>query len=572
VKATAQDGAVQLTWDNLPENYNGAPYAFEGYVVYQGASIAGPFTRVATYDAINGIQTVLDDAFDERSFVVLKSVSALGSDAGIRYDIHLTSDAVRGGPLFTGTTYYYVVTAYSVGIGQSPQVLESSFAGHVISVVPQGPAAGVDWAAAGFTSPPTLGRYDTTKPGTTDQITVTVIDPDRVIDAAYKLGYKPDATGALVWYIVRTVGAAVDTILNNQTNYSNDNAYQIFDGLQVKVSGVPPGQLLRVDYVDVGPNPPSYVGFGADLGLPFFNGSADYAFNMGGILAGLGSKLDPSDPTQFSTVELRLTGGAAGQKAYMYRQSATAPRTYPYTSYVDVPFTAWDTQGNRQLNVGLFEWDAAAPNSAWDPDVLPDPFARREWLYIFQSNYSGATPDVFYTTTFPNARTNAADLDFMYVLWCAQAVDALSAPIPADPGDIVRFQTSLRSTNDFLSFSTRAPDRMNVSLAKAELDLVKAVPNPYFAHSSYELNQFIRVLKFTHLPAQCTIRLFNLAGELVRTIDKNDATSEATWDLLTTLGLPIGSGIYVFHVDAPGVGTKVGKVIVFMEKERLNNF
>jgi hypothetical protein len=98
------------------------------------------------------------------------------------------------------------------------------------------------------------------------------------------------------------------------------------------------------------------------------------------------------------------------------------------------------------------------------------------------------------------------------------------------------------------------------------------VPNPYFAHSTYELNRFNRQLKFTHLPVQCTIRIFNLAGDLVRTIQKNDNTSQATWDLNTTNGLPIGSGIYLFHVEAPGAGTYIGKVAVFMEKERLNNF
>jgi hypothetical protein len=58
----------------------------------------------------------------------------------------------------------------------------------------------------------------------------------------------------------------------------------------------------------------------------------------------------------------------------------------------------------------------------------------------------------------------------------------------------------------------------------------------------------------------------------VRTIDKNDDTSEAIWDLNTSHGLPIGSGVYIAHIDAPGVGTTVVKLAVFMEKERLNNF
>jgi hypothetical protein len=30
--------------------------------------------------------------------------------------------------------------------------------------------------------------------------------------------------------------------------------------------------------------------------------------------------------------------------------------------------------------------------------------------------------------------------------------------------------------------------------------------------------------------------------------------------------------VYVYHVDAPGVGTTFGRMVVFMERERLNNF
>jgi len=30
--------------------------------------------------------------------------------------------------------------------------------------------------------------------------------------------------------------------------------------------------------------------------------------------------------------------------------------------------------------------------------------------------------------------------------------------------------------------------------------------------------------------------------------------------------------VYICHIDAPGVGTTIKKIAVFMEKERLNNF
>ncbi|MBI1796571.1 MAG: T9SS type A sorting domain-containing protein [Candidatus Eisenbacteria bacterium] len=579
--ATPQDGAVQLTWDNKAESYNGAPYAFEGYVVYQGASIAGPFTRIATYDVVDGIQTVLDDAFDDQSFVVLKKPSALGTDAGVRYQARLTTDAVHGGPLFSGTKYYYVVTAYAVALGQTPQVLESPL--NVFSVVPQGPAAGVDWSTASVTAP-SQGAHAAGPAPTTDNCAVSIVDPNQLIKADYLMGYKPNAAGTMTWYVVRTVGAAVDTIINNQLDFTGDNGYPVFDGLQLKVSGAPLGLLGRVSFVPAtAGTPPPFAG--QDVGGLYFGGSADYS----AILLPVGSQIDPTDPSKSFDVEVDFTGPlgvnqTVGQNAYHYfrTQDAGGGRVYQYQDYINVPFTVWDVSGAvpRQLNVGFLENQgnpvtAPATNhdytdNRWDPDDLPDfngfPGDDRQFLDIFSDSYSGASADPAYAGDWLSI---GATQNGLYGFWPV-TTDSINAPVHV--GDKVVFATSKRGPNDYFTFSSTPANRFNAALAKNELALVKAVPNPYFAHSSYELNQFIRVLKFTHLPAQCTIRLFNLAGELVRTITKNDASSEAIWDLQSSRGLPVGSGIYVFHVDAPNVGTKIGKVVVFMEKERLNNF
>ena len=99
------------------------------------------------------------------------------------------------------------------------------------------------------------------------------------------------------------------------------------------------------------------------------------------------------------------------------------------------------------------------------------------------------------------------------------------------------------------------------------------VPNPYYTRSSYELSSLNRVIKFINLPETATIRIYNLAGDLVRTLRKTDvASSVFEWDLLTENRLPVASGVYVYHVDVPGAGQATGKLIVFMEKERLSNF
>ena len=103
--------------------------------------------------------------------------------------------------------------------------------------------------------------------------------------------------------------------------------------------------------------------------------------------------------------------------------------------------------------------------------------------------------------------------------------------------------------------------------------MVLPVPNPYYAHSAYEQTQFNRRIRFVNVPAQCTIRIYNLAGQLVQTLEKNDpSTSVLEWNVQTRNGLPVGSGVYVYHVKSPGAGEAMGRIVIFVEKERLNNY
>ena len=565
VVATARDGEVFLRWDAGSENYNQPPYVWEGYNVYQGASVAGPFTRVATYDVVDQVTSVLDVECDPESPVPLEKVKSFGTDAGVRYSIDLSQDVVRGGPLHSASTYYYAVTAYSVAIGQFQQVLESPF--NVFAVVPQSPPAGVDLSAAGV-SPIVQGQDASAPPGTsltTDVVSVNVLDPATMIDASWRVGFKPNASGmGTVWYVARTVGAQVDTVVNNWTNVSTDDAFPISDGIQIRVLSYPLGQLARVSYVTSGST--ALEGF-AGAGLRFFGGGADYAGPL------FGSSIASLDTTTHN-VEIRFTGGANGQYAYRYLRTLdnAGNRVYFIQDYVPVPFTVWDVNTDTHLNAAFLE-NAGPPPSAnqdgqWDPDNSAT--GGREIVWVLDKPYFGdATPDSSYFQDPDLQDVLAGKLDARYAVW-PRAVSAGASPAA---GDKLVFSTSIPATPlDYFTFSTTKPAPFNAALAKGELSKIRAVPNPYFAHSTYELNRFNRVLKFTHLPAVCTIRIFNLAGDLVRTIQKNDGTSEATWDLNTQHGLPVGSGVYIFHVEAPGAGTYTSKVAVFMEKERLNNF
>ncbi len=100
---------------------------------------------------------------------------------------------------------------------------------------------------------------------------------------------------------------------------------------------------------------------------------------------------------------------------------------------------------------------------------------------------------------------------------------------------------------------------------------VKVVPNPYLIHNEWQQSSLIRRLKFINLPGECIIRIFNLNGELVKTIVHKetfagstvfgDAGGDEWWDLLSENRQLVASGVYIFHIDSK-VGKQVGKFVI----------
>jgi hypothetical protein len=107
------------------------------------------------------------------------------------------------------------------------------------------------------------------------------------------------------------------------------------------------------------------------------------------------------------------------------------------------------------------------------------------------------------------------------------------------------------------------------------LEDVNIVPNPYYAYSLYEVNQFANVVKITNLPAECTVTIFSLDGRFIKKYDRNEerlpveehsrsreykqVIPDIEWDLKNSKGIPIASGVYLIHVDSPEFGERVLK-------------
>ncbi len=98
-------------------------------------------------------------------------------------------------------------------------------------------------------------------------------------------------------------------------------------------------------------------------------------------------------------------------------------------------------------------------------------------------------------------------------------------------------------------------------------------PNPYYAFNPLETNRLARFVTFNNLPPKATIRIFNLAGQLVRIIDKNNPSQFQKWDLLNQETLPVASGLYIAHIEMPDIGvTKILKLVIIQEAEVLETF
>jgi len=108
-------------------------------------------------------------------------------------------------------------------------------------------------------------------------------------------------------------------------------------------------------------------------------------------------------------------------------------------------------------------------------------------------------------------------------------------------------------------------------VAERALDLIRAVPNPYYGYSAYESNSFDQKIKITNLPSKCKVSIYSLDGRLIRTYNRNAQpdpsrgsdqliTSEE-WDLKNEQGINVASGVYIIHIDASasGLGEKVIK-------------
>jgi len=545
---------------------------------------------------VNDVKVILNEQFDLAAGAFLKIPIQFGSDAGVKRYFRFTKDYVRDvDKLYNGAEYFLGVSAYSyTTVSGYVASLESN--ANILRVVPKVPFGKVATSAPGDT-------VKMTKSGVSDGSALGIVFmPTSLTGDTYEITFAADNTWAVT---DKTINK---TVISGVSYQGGGDGYPIVDGLQVKVFGAPndfkeftcvanaTGKLTPADMGAFGFNSsgfPYYNGFdrpqvankagggtwGIHTGAGGIAGDATYEVFKGRVArstTGSGGNWPRIIPNDF---EIRFT--AAGGKAKMQ---------FTDGAIVDVPFELWyigsgtpdntaddyrlvpyvnDIDANGKFNLAASDH----PISGGDNDPETD------WIYwedVTNKAPGRAGYDAVVASGFTTGIGSEIMARMVFVNWNGGSISAPTWPANVNQdmlatGTIYRI-ASTKPNNPLVKYTYTTPAPLTgTDQDKASAKKVGVYPNPYYAFNAGETNRFDRFVTFNNLPKNATIRIFNLAGQMVRTMQKNDDSQFLRWDLMNMRNYPVASGIYIAYVDMPDVGaTKTLKFSVIQEQEILD--
>ena len=581
LKATAGDGKVFLTWDDVADVLTHEPMLrgendFEGYKLYRASDkyfsdaeqlrdmYGNPIGKKPIFqcDLDNGKRGAAD-------FVDINGeLFYLGEDTGIQH--YFIDNDVQN-----GRTYYYALTAYDYGIdGLEVAIMPAEnnividldeaenirFVGKNVQVItPRQKAAGYippeielfdnpDLMGAG-TIIPTIFDYELMKQGHTYQIT---FDVDTV---GFRQNLKQYHHFTDLFYINN--GYSVYDATADSVVYRENPQKFLYDNITKVV-------ILLEDFWAINPN--------IELLTEVFDGI----------------QLNISTGFTEAYFDTLNSGWIVGDTQINVSLTDYTARYFPWQ--YDIVFTSQDSAYRTRTNRAK-KLKSAAGDNLKSGDVLLDQSFN---FYVINKSFRDSTGEYVKMDMIVHDINDNDQFDITedviivgptvpkegsdYIYWGSTIFsidfrDSTSQDITLpNPNDVYRLNFIRPFTEtDTITFKVKPEIKVNASDLKSEMDKISVVPNPYVATNMMEtalsnpmLNQR-RKLLFTNIPAQCEIKIFSSSGIFIDgiTVDNPSPTGIIHCDMLTHEDLEIAAGIYVYHIKSEATGKeKVGKFAV----------
>lgn len=535
IKAIPGDGRVTLIWDDRSEKTYDAfyqKYNFEGYKIYRSTEqnflenkiITDAFGKstyispIAQFDLKDGVQGL-------HPIDVNGALFYLGDDTGLRHSFIDTT-------VQNGQTYYYAVVAYDQGYtsvnvkgefeGISPaetsSIIKKDISGTIITdintavVTPNAPALGY--------VPPEILSAEASGPGT-GSFALDILDPDSVkANHTYRIEFSDNTRfhndGSATFELI---DHSINDTLIQPTPLSGGNIQtQVKHGFTININA---DTTASIDYEKSG----------------WISGNSNYIVQLGfdsRFIAAYQSKLTPY-PADF---EISLVAAGQGD--------------------ISIPSGTFSQPGQSNVVIKNLTENIDHVDFIFRDENRNEVFDDNDAVFIAFGDSLGTPAENYLKSKLGWSITFIRDTTI-----------AESDQLPPQPGDVYRIVTKKPfRKGEYYEFMTSAQS-FDKQLANSEMDRISVVPNPYTGGDSWEpdnveVGRGERIINFIHLPAQCTIRIYTIAGKHVKTIEHNSNIMDGAeaWNLVSRDGMDVAFGIYVFHVDAPGVGQKIGKFAI----------
>ncbi len=561
------DQKVILTFEensDVIENYNCASYSFQGYNVYQGASLNGPWTRIKTYDVVDDIKTILDLTLDEDTGELLELPAQFGTDSGLNHYVEITYDAINSRSIINHRKYYFAVTAYAYDPDAAQRVIESPI--NAIEAVPGGPGLG-NALASGFSD--TLAITHT---GLSDAVFLPhVVDPYKLTNHDYEISF--DIVDSVYhWYLTDTDD---NELVGQDTLFPATPDYYDYANSDLEFVDLP-DYYENVEIVDgfiLGSNNATYaapsgyatatttVDADTSTSLVFgglnATGSGTWVEFIESLAANGVTQAESAPGAEMLQLDLKVVFSDEGSIASFFNVGGLIGGTAD-TAWV--PFEMYTVEDDRRVDIAVYLAAGSKPLYELDEDN-PDSkmFAKNMYFIPVYRDYTG--------TMLNNHYSDGGIMGWM------TSFNKSSTSFESGNEFLVTFKNPIIPGTDTYTFTGKGMQSAN---ADSALTFINVFPNPYFGKNPEERNQLNRFVYFTNLGVgTTTIRIFTIAGDMIAKIEKeitavNDPDRRAQWDLRNSAGIPVASGMYIAHIDVEGVGEKVLKLAVFMPEERLD--
>ncbi|HEX9251387.1 MAG TPA: hypothetical protein VF870_04050, partial [Ignavibacteriaceae bacterium] len=501
--SSAGEFKANLYWDDSAEQSFDklAGYDFEGYRLYKSTDRGINWKKIADYDILDNV----------------------GNNAGLQYSFTDTN-------LVNGIEYWYSITAYDKG-DSSFESLESAIGNtlaaiNTVSVIPRSEAIGRTPI-----SPEDVKNLNT---GSSNYIlNASSIDDETLAGNEYKTTFSFVPRKEFGDLATRTTVTVTDTAATKPYKYAIEfTSPSTFDLKNITLD-----EVIREGYgYPFGGRDLLITGHGLRVSMRDSAGTPDdFRPEKGDVIA-----------INYSMTTVRNNlDSVINKRAYQLGQVQTSTDGVSLqlvepeiiksvsriggTDNVEMTFEVADASlVKEKIYIASIDGNGIIDNNGFVLLSVSETDIQLDTLYSLDTfTFDGIAGQITFPTNSPPAAGNKFSLETIK---------------PVQP-----------NIKDSYSFKIKGA-QVDPQTVASELNKIRVVPNPYLVSSIYEpefgelRREPLRQIQFVNLPPECTIYIFTVDADLIKTLYHNATNGTETWDLRTEGGRELAAGMYIYVV------------------------